>query len=96
MPDFVTRHEHDHDGLVSVQSVVLFTEKTTRVTPTLSDALAVIVTVVPRRATEPFAGDVIDTVGAVVSPAGGDCADTVAVPVLELCLASPPNDAVTV
>lgn len=42
----------------------------TPATPTLSDALAVTVTDDPDTV-EPFVGDVMDTVGAVVSPAGG-------------------------
>jgi hypothetical protein len=91
---FGTFHTHDQGDVVSVHTVTPFTEKTTFATRTLSDADAAIVTLDPRRTVAPLLGDVIRTVGAIVSPGGGASAVTVADDALAVCVASPGNDAV--
>ena len=48
-----------------------FAENSTRATPTLSEAVAVILTMLLRPTVLPFAGAVIETVGGVVSTGTG-------------------------
>src|SRR5687767_7608092 len=62
----VLAHETEYGAVVSVATTVPSTRNSTRVTPTLSLALAEIVTVPLTVA--PAAGEVSDTVGCVVSP----------------------------
>jgi hypothetical protein len=89
----LTGHRHDQGAAVSVHLTCALTEKTTRETPTSSDAAAAIVIFEFLWTVAPFTGDVMRTVGATVSCAGGDCAVTVAVPALGSWLSAPPNDA---
>src|SRR6266404_4851079 len=53
--------------VVSVQMSVPLTRNLTCVTPTLSDALAAIVTVLPLFTFAPFKGEVIATIGGMIS-----------------------------
>src|SRR5689334_24819701 len=57
-----------YGAAVSVHCKTPLTKNSTRVTPTLSLAVAVIVIVDLRATSAPFAGLVIETVGGVVSP----------------------------
>ena len=65
----VVFHEAEYGDEVSLESSAPSTKNSTRVTPTLSEALAEIVVVLLTDA--PAAGLVIDTDGGVVSPGGG-------------------------
>ena len=68
-------HENWNGEAVSVATNTPFTRRSTRVTPTLSDALIV---TARRPDTVPPAGDVIKTVGGVVSAVGADAASCTA------------------
>ena len=62
-----TLHEHEYGAVESVHIRDVPTENCTLFTPTLSEAEAFIVVVLPLVTVLPFAGEVIATVGGVVS-----------------------------
>jgi hypothetical protein len=82
-----TAQPHAYGAVVSVHFNTPLTRNSTRTTPRSSVAVAVIVIVFAFVTVEPFAGDVIVTVGRVVS---GTVAVIVVLPELPAWAASPP------
>jgi hypothetical protein len=84
---FGTAQAHVYGAVVSVHFSVPLTRNSTRTTPRSSVAVAAIVVVLDLVTTDPFAGDVIVTVGRVVS---GRVTVIVVLPELPAWATSPP------